>query len=343
MSRCETQEKNMTDCEGKTYVPPTSRPNVRTDRSTPNDIDAYGYRPLEHPWGLLSPYEFMRQWRCVPLLIPSYYRTRKQPERTEWTEAGKQLIKTKEYKDGKHTATPGVHYEAVDPPVSDDYFLFPEETSRFRHAWALVRKRRPDVVAIDNLHLPSVNKGPVYNAKYGSLFFRPWTLFAGDATVPHLSYLCLTRASLQQELMKSSGHQVSGGRKRFGRKRPAAPPVSSPDKVEWASAWSEYVRGNVVSESAARFIQSFLLNTIATSGGAADEAESEADAAEDEADLPPMKVPSAKFQDLLRSNALGAETGPEGREEAAGPTQPALQKEGSDRRPRSQAEPRIPT
>ena len=85
-------------------MPPTSRPNVRTDRSTPNDIDAYGYRPLEHPWGLLSPYEFMRHWRCEPLLTPGYYRDEK--ARTEWTAEGKKLIKTKEYKGGELTAKP---------------------------------------------------------------------------------------------------------------------------------------------------------------------------------------------------------------------------------------------
>ena len=54
-------------------MPPTPKPNVRTDRSRANDVDAYGLRPLEHPWALLSPYEFMKFWRCVPLLIPNCY------------------------------------------------------------------------------------------------------------------------------------------------------------------------------------------------------------------------------------------------------------------------------
>ena len=281
MSRLDTQEKKMSDSGHSTYVPPTPKPNVRTDRSRPNDVDAYGYRPLEHPWGLLCPYEFMRQWRCVPLLIPTHYRHRDEQERTEWTEAGKQLIKTKEYNDGKHTARPEVHYKAIDPPVSSEYFLFPKEIQVFRHAWALVRKRRPDVVVIDGLPLPSVNKGSLFNAKYCSLFFRPWTLAKGDATVPHLSYLGLKKSSLQQELAAP---------KKIGKKRPAAPPAPLQDKIDWGSAWSEYVRGNVVSESAARLIKSFLLNTMAASGGAADEAESEADATEDESELPPMKV-----------------------------------------------------
>ena len=73
MSRLDTQENKMRESGGSTYVPPTPKPNVRTDRSRVNECDAYGLRPLEHPWALLSPYEFMKFWRCVPLLIPNCY------------------------------------------------------------------------------------------------------------------------------------------------------------------------------------------------------------------------------------------------------------------------------
>ena len=150
---------------------------------------------MEHPWALLSPYEFMRHWRCVPLLNPDYYRHRHELERTKWTEEGKKIKNTKEYKDGKYTVNLGVHYRAIDPPVSDEYFLYPQGTNNFCHAWALVRKRRSDVVVIDGLLPPSANKSSVDNAKYSSLFFRPWTLFSGGASVPHLSRLGLTKSS----------------------------------------------------------------------------------------------------------------------------------------------------
>ena len=56
----------------QTYIPPTRKPNMRSDRSKVNECEAYGYRPLWHPWKLLSPYEFWRYWRVVPLLIPTY-------------------------------------------------------------------------------------------------------------------------------------------------------------------------------------------------------------------------------------------------------------------------------
>jgi len=92
MNRLEQQEKNFKDFRTTTYVPPTPKPHVRTKSSRVNEMDAYGFRPLRHPWQLLCPYEFMRQWRCVPLLVPDHYRFRDEEERTEWTEKGRRFI-----------------------------------------------------------------------------------------------------------------------------------------------------------------------------------------------------------------------------------------------------------
>ena len=41
--------------------------------------------------------------------------------------------------------------------------------------------------------------------------------------------------------------------------------VTVADKINWMNTWSEYIQGNIVSNSAARLIQSFLLNTWTTS------------------------------------------------------------------------------
>ena len=57
---------------------------------------------------------------------------------------------------------------------------------------------------------------------------------------------------------------------------------STLDVLSWTKAWDEYVRGNVVSHTAAKLIERFLLNTMASSGKAADDSQSEADASEDE-------------------------------------------------------------
>ena len=168
------------------------------------------------------------------------------------------------------------------------------------------------MVVIENLFLPSVKRKPVYNAQYCSLFFRPWTLLEGDATVPHLSLLGITTSSLR-EIYESRKDCVA---RKIGNKRRPEPPVSSLHKVDWTTSWSEYVRGNVVSASAAKLIQSFLLNTMASSGKAADDVASEADDTEDEVDLPPMKVSREKFQDLLRSGRSEVAEPAEGEEAA---------------------------
>ena len=89
------------------YVPPTKRPNVRTDRSTPNNMDIYGFRPLRHPWKLLSVYEFLMAWRAEPLLVPSYYTSTCVTPMTVWTDKGKALIKSMAYIAGEVAALPG--------------------------------------------------------------------------------------------------------------------------------------------------------------------------------------------------------------------------------------------
>ena len=194
-----------------TYVPPTRRPNLRTDKSKANEFDAYGYRPMEHPWKLLSAYEFLQQWRCEPLLVPTHYLNRNEPARTTWTEKGAKLIKSQQYKDGEVAAKPGEHFRAL-KPKTDKYFTFPDDAGPFSHSWVLVRKHRPDVVVVEGLGLPSVNKTSAYNAQYCSLFFRPWTLHCGDATVPRLSLLGMGKAVLQQwheSLLRPSPDQAS--------------------------------------------------------------------------------------------------------------------------------------
>ena len=103
------QSKGLKHFHVETFIPPTKTHNVRTDRSSPNSMDMYGYRPFTHPWKVLSAYEFTMAWRGEPLMIPSYYANKGCPPRTRWTYLGKQLIKTQEYKDGNIATRPGLH------------------------------------------------------------------------------------------------------------------------------------------------------------------------------------------------------------------------------------------
>ena len=58
---------------------------------------------------------------------------------------------------------------------------------------------------------------------------------------------------------------------------------------------------NVVSKAATKLIQTFLLNSMASSGKQAEDAGSEADESADDTELPPLKLPGQKFQELLHS------------------------------------------
>ena len=73
--------------------------------------------------------------------------------------------------------------------------------------------------------------------------------------------------------------------------------------VSWKNAWDHYVRGNVVSHSGAKIIQRFLLNTMMSRSKSDDDEQSEAATSEEESDLRPLKMSSAKFQELLHTGA----------------------------------------
>ena len=64
----------------------------------------------------------------------------------------------------------------------------------------------------------------------------------------------------------------------------------------WLTPADEYVQCNVASEAAAKLIQTFLLNTMASSEKQADDEESEADESADDTELPPLKLLVNKFQ-----------------------------------------------
>ena len=67
---------------------------------------------------------------------------------------GRQLIRSQLYRDGKLAAKPGKDYVAV-AAKAGEYHLFPEHPEGIynvlRHAWVLVRRRRPHVILVEGL------------------------------------------------------------------------------------------------------------------------------------------------------------------------------------------------
>ena len=68
---------------------------------------------------------------------------------------------------------PGTHYTVLECP-ENSYYTFPDKPERiysvFRHAWVLVRNKRPHVPVLEGAPLPSSARSNDDNAKYFSVF-----------------------------------------------------------------------------------------------------------------------------------------------------------------------------
>ena len=298
------------------FVMPAASPKIAKPSKhwKPNEYFAYGFRPRDRngAFWLLSAYEFLRDWCCVPLLPPDQYPKGTTP-RTKWTQKGRELSKTPAYKEGIAASAVPMPWEhfVLDEEVAGEarrqgvYYTFPEyggkdeiseETTayrKYRHSCVLERKKRPDVVIIEGLRRPSAKATKTYNSQYQSLFFRPWTLHYGCAEVPHLKLLGLPQTSLTRVYKMLTTVQDDPGDN-----------VSSKTKisedVDWTTSWENYVRGHVVSERAAAYIKTFLLQTQ-VGGGDDNEEEDEDNIPEPDKDMemPSLNLNKADFQNLL--------------------------------------------
>ena len=289
------------------YIFPTPKLAKRSAGSKVNEYYAYGLRPLVHPWKWLSAYEFLKYWRCVPLLDPQQYASRGQTPRTKWTPAGEELAHSTHYKEAqskKSIAVPGKHFVAVEPLPGAQYALFPPnrvgvfhthhvndaDMEHFRNSWVLERKQRPDVVVIEGLVMPARHQSTQYNSKYCSLFFRPWTLFPGNVEIPHLSLLAIPRVPLQA-FYASYFQEINA--------QPEVLATTLQESMDWSVAWSTYVRGNVVSESAAQLIRNFLLNTMFSGSPSGEDGDDEHTRTLYSDSVPRLQLSTATFQSEL--------------------------------------------
>ena len=120
--------------------------------------------------------------------------------------------------------------------------------------------------------------------------------------MPHLSLLGMEAAVLQQWQESLDRPSQDYASYKLTKKTNKKVGQSTLDMMSWRNAWDEYVRGNVVSDAAAKIIRRFLLNTMAASSAKnAGSAQSEADASESDDELPPLKLCGITFQELIKS------------------------------------------
>ena len=138
---------------------------------------------------------------------------------------------------------PGDHYTVVESSTGE-YHTFPEAPqkvyAKFRHAWVLVRNKRPYVPVLEGAPLPSPARRSEDNAKYFSVFFRPWTLLAGSEDVPELQHLGIPPAQLRGFYDRAP----AGIRRRLRGPQPPPQSIPTQEAQRWAAAWEEYLRGS---------------------------------------------------------------------------------------------------
>ena len=130
-------------------------------------------------------------------------------------------------------------------------------------------------------------------ARLCSVYFRPWTLCTDFEVTPHVPHL-----------LHMTAYPEPAVRHRKRAKGKAAPEEAV---ASWASSWTRYIHGNVVSEHAARLIRRFLSLTLARRCGdnahdSDDDAMSEKDNMEGNA-AEAVKISLDDAHEILRFNA----------------------------------------
>ena len=191
--------------------------------------DLYGYRGDDCRVYRLSPWEFLMHWevKSVPAPAASHKLSKWLPGWSLEAMCGE-------------VPQPRVHFEVNPRAASDTVLLYPRE---YRDVWYMRKTTPPMVPSIAASDLPDRQPNQEEKKKLLSLYLRPWVLDDSYASieVPHLSDLDVTRAE----------HHFREAPKRRRIKGPAFP------RRSYASSWTEYVRGNVVSQHAARIITQF--------------------------------------------------------------------------------------
>ena len=113
----------------------------------------------------------------------------------------------------------------------------------------MVPNPRPNVPVFTKARMPKADMPDDEKGRLCSLYFRPWTLCKDFEVIPHVPHM-----------LEMTMYPEPAVRKRKRAKRKAAPEEAG---ASWAHSWARYIRGNVVSDHAARLIRRFLSLTLA--------------------------------------------------------------------------------
>ena len=172
-----------------------------------------------------------------------------------------------------------------------DYLRFPKHPllQKFRHEWIMVPYHRPRVPVFSSSKMPRAGMKDEEKARLCSLYWRPWTLCADFSQAPHVPHLLQMRLYPEPIV-----------RHRMRAKSKATAEETMPS---WAGSWSRYIRGNVVSEHAAKLIRRFLSLTLARSSYDGRESDGDAESGKENMEghgADPMKLKLDDLHQILR-------------------------------------------
>ena len=278
-----------------------------------NVAEAYGYRPAVDSLLYLSPWEFLMWWDIEELRNP----LRQRNGWTRWVEGSMSNLQAIDLvaADPQFKFQPGVHFvvnedsltQGEDNADGDLVVAYPDEPElhRFWHQWVLRRRARPVVPSPECTPMP--HRGIICKAtraKYFSVYMRPWVLLRTQATtyVPHIGDLDVP---ILQPTTRPCSLAVDAVKRRVtGKRTPAG------QQRSYAAAWRSYIKGNIVSNHAARLIRSFVTTMMGTGKVEAD--------SDDEGVLRkrgPLGTPGSKLSAEQVQNAISVEQQAEARGE----------------------------
>ena len=161
-------------------------------------VDVYGFRGKDVRVAFLSPYEFYMYWTAEALLPPCHPQSCR---RSVWTPVGKELYDRNKSNAADVKFTPGKDY-LVSEEHDEDVIAFPKQPllEKFRNRWVMVRHQRPVVPIFHRSKLPRPGLAAEETARLCCVYFRPWTLCADHAQVPHVPHILQLAAFPTPEL-----------------------------------------------------------------------------------------------------------------------------------------------
>ena len=171
------------------------------------------------------------------------------------------------------------------------YLTFPDHPTlqKFRHEWIMVPHHRPHVPVFSGSKMPRAGMKDEEKAQLCSLYWRPWTLCEDFSQAPHVPHLLQMRLYPEPTVQ----HRVRGKSKA----------TAEETMQSWAGSWSRYIRGNIVSEHAAKLIRRFLSLTLARSSYDGRESDDDAESGQENMEghgADPMKIKLDDLHQILR-------------------------------------------